>query len=77
MGSFKKGMKHGKGRLIIRNQESQVLEEEYKGEFVENEFSGEGRYRWYLQSEKKLEYEGHWSRGLKDGEGVLRWRNGK
>jgi hypothetical protein len=54
-GNFLNGMKHGRGRLILRQTPSEFSM--YEGDFQENHICGFGIMR-YTQSDQRLEYKG-------------------
>ena len=51
---------HGYGKLIISKNET------YEGEFINNEYDGEGRYNW---KKEKMEYIGSWKNSIRVGKG--------
>lgn len=66
-GSFKKGNKHGKGKLRYKNPK-----DEYEGNFMSGLISGEGYYSWA----NGCSYKGSYSIGKMHGSGVYKWPDG-
>ena len=65
-GSFKDGMKHGKGILYLKGESKLALNfTKYQGEFKFNNYHGHGR----LVLEDGYVYEGGFVNGLKQGLG--------
>lgn len=67
IGEFSKGMKCGKGKLILSNQTF------YEGEFSNNAFNGQGEIKWSVGDI----YKGEWLNSKMDGFGIFRWRDGR
>jgi len=59
-GNFKQGKKHGRGKLVLRDNEAGTTEfSVFEGDFVDNMIDGKGKIN-FPQSNKKLAYEGEW-----------------
>ena len=71
LGSFKNGMKSGKGILTFRNRHGR-----YEGDFEQGRFHGMGRYVWNYETDGRR-YNGNWIRGFRSGHGILIFPTGE
>merc|ERR1719313_1006445 len=67
IGSFRKGIFHGKGERTWRNGDH------YKGQWKHGMQEGEGTFE---SAEEGWVYSGQWSTGRMNGIGKVRWPNG-
>ena len=66
-GNFENNKKQGKGKFFLK-----ILNENYEGEFTEDEITGNGTYLW---SNKDI-YTGELFESKMNGKGVYRWPDG-
>ena len=67
-GEFHNDIKHGKGKIIFYNNDS----ESYEGDFNNGEITGKGFYIW----KNKHNYLGDFLRGKMHGKGIYKWPDG-
>ena len=67
IGQYKKGLKHGKGKIYYKNGNIK-----YDGDFVKDKFEGYGKYIY----ENGNYYIGQWVNGLRQGKGKIYYKNG-
>jgi DNA polymerase III epsilon subunit family exonuclease len=65
-GSFKNGLRHGRGLHLFSNGDR------YDGDWAEDLRSGNGTYTWTNGDQ----YSGEWIKGKMAGKGLLTWKNG-
>ena len=66
-GTFHEDKKQGQGKLLYK-----IINDEYEGEFTDNNITGTGFYIWA----NKDTYEGTFINGKMDGRGIYRWPDG-
>ena len=66
-GNFKNNKKNGQGKISYKK-----IEDIYKGEFLNDEITGFGYYKWA----NKHTYEGDFINGKMDGKGIYKWPEG-